>query len=102
VSSPLQSTTGDSTGLTAPNANTLQQQATSEQTLKVLAGELDGGRNTIDEDENDDSSTLWLWLAALIALAASALAWSEPLRQRLTQRLPRLRRRKSKASSEES
>ncbi|MDF2461646.1 MAG: hypothetical protein K0S68_1049 [Candidatus Saccharibacteria bacterium] len=96
ASAPLQSTTQDSTGLTAPNANTLQQQASSDVALKVLAGELGGERTAGDEEEESEPSVLWLVLVALIALAASALAWSESLRHRLfhslPRRLPRLRR----------
>jgi hypothetical protein len=90
--SPLQSTTQDATGLTAPNANTLQQQASTDQALKVLAGELEGERNSVDEEDDEIPSTLWLWLAALVALTASALAWSESLRHRLLGYLPRRRR----------
>lgn len=53
---PLQSTTQDSSGLTAPNQQTLQNPASSDEALKVLAGETEGRTNP-----NEESSWTWLW-----------------------------------------
>ncbi|MDB5178332.1 MAG: hypothetical protein JWN01_275 [Patescibacteria group bacterium] len=55
--SPLQSTTSDATGLTAPNASALQAPTTSD-ALRVLAGEADGAPHQTD----GESGNLWGWL----------------------------------------
>jgi hypothetical protein len=87
---PLQSTGNDSNGLTAPNANTLQQQASSSEQLKVLSGELGGNR--VDPNADSDSQLKWwVLLAVALGLLISALAWADPIRQRL-RRLTRRRR----------
>jgi hypothetical protein len=63
--SPIQSTTTDSTGLTAP-ANALQAPAVSTDQLQVLAGEADGAPQELD----DSGDALWVWdaLALLVIL----------------------------------
>jgi hypothetical protein len=73
--SPLQSTTSDSTGLTAPNANALQAPSTTGDTLRVLAGEADGGPHTLDD--TDAAGWQWLWwvLGFGLLVAAGYGAW---------------------------
>jgi hypothetical protein len=78
--SPLQATTGDANGLTAPSANTLQQQASSDYQLQVLSTELDGHR--VDPNATTDNSHWWIWLAVAIGLLISALSWADPVRRR--------------------
>jgi hypothetical protein len=70
---PLQSNSGDSTGLTAPNANTLQMPATSEQTLRVLDGEADGG--PVPMDPSSKTSLSWLWFTLGFAALVAAGTW---------------------------
>jgi hypothetical protein len=70
--SPLQSTTSDSTGLTAPTANTLQAPATSDDSLRVLAGEADG------PSYNPSESTGywgWLWWTLIVAFIVTTAAF---------------------------
>jgi hypothetical protein len=85
---PLQSTTGDSTGLTAPSANALQVPATNEQTLRVLDGEADGGPIPMDPTPKADLN--WLWFSLLFGglIAAGAwftrrARWAQPFHRRL-------------------
>jgi F0F1-type ATP synthase assembly protein I len=67
--SPIQSSTADSTGLTAPSGS-LQAPSTADDQLKVLSGEADGTPHQVD----DTSATPWGWLilSLLIALVAGA------------------------------
>ena len=61
--SPLQSTTSDATGITAPS-NLLQAPSTSDASLKVLAGEADGApQNLVVTD-----APTWPWALAAIGL----------------------------------
>jgi hypothetical protein len=88
---PLQSTTNDSTGLTAPNANSLQVPATSEQTLRVLDGEADGGQVPMDPTPKTDLSWLWFSLGFGVLIAAGTwltrrARWAQPF-HRLLHRL---------------
>jgi hypothetical protein len=69
---PLQSTAGDSTGLTAPQ-NALQAPVTADAALTVLSGETDVSTREAGEAEADP---LWSWIGLLLALgllAASAV-----------------------------
>ena len=68
--SPIQSTTTDSAGLTAP-ANALQAPSIPSDQLQVLAGEADGPPQELGGEPEDN---LWLWdsLAALVLLAGAA------------------------------
>lgn len=67
---PLQSTTNDSTGLTAPTGNQLQAPTTgSEATQQLLLQEADGPiRATGPAPDTATTSWAWLWLALLLAL----------------------------------
>lgn len=67
--SPLQSTSASSAGLTAPS-NVLQGSAPSGEALKVLEGEADGPPQSLDEDSSN--SGYWLVLNLLLAFAALA------------------------------
>jgi hypothetical protein len=85
--SPLQSTTGDSTGLTAPSANTLQMPASNEETLRVLNGEADGSPAQVAPTGMGLS---WIWFSllfgAVVALAAWLTRhanWAQPFHRRL-------------------
>jgi hypothetical protein len=95
--SPLQSTTGDSTGLTAPNANTLQAPTTPGETLRVLAGEADGGPHTLDDTDANGWRWLW-WVLGLGLLAAGGWllrrsTWIRPVYSTLRHQLSRITRR---------
>jgi hypothetical protein len=79
--SPLQSTTADSTGLTAPTANTLQAPAGTDDALKVLAGEADG---TSHNPSEGTSYWGWLWWTLILAALVTAVAYilrRRPFRQ---------------------
>jgi hypothetical protein len=70
VNAPLQSTTGDGGGLTAPNSSTLQAPATSNDNLRVLAGEADGAPHQAGDDTTAGNWG-WLWFSLLIGLIAA-------------------------------
>jgi hypothetical protein len=81
---PLQSTTNDSTGLTAPQ-NALQAPATSSEDLKVLDGEADGAPQ--DPNESKDSAWRYLALAFLIfVLVWGFVSWRERRRSNASAR----------------
>jgi hypothetical protein len=71
--SPLQSTTNDSSGLTAPNQQTLQQPASGDSALQVLRDEADGS----PQPTKTGSVSYWAWLAFLVlfGLIAAAGYW---------------------------
>ncbi len=75
---PLQSTTSGTDGLSAPNANTLQAPATTDDALKVLAGEGDGAPHT----PADDGSNLGIRLLFLLLIAIIVAAVGIVLRDR--------------------
>lgn len=76
--SPLQSTTSDSTGITAPSS-VLQAPATGDDALKVLSGEADGA----PQGSADDSGGFpWSWLAFTIVIGLIVAAGSIVLRDR--------------------
>jgi Polyketide cyclase / dehydrase and lipid transport len=77
---PLQSTTNDSTGLTAPSANTLQAPAPSSEQLQVINNDADGG----PQSPTSSGPNLWGWLffTVLFALIAAATAWFMQRRRR--------------------
>jgi len=75
--SPLQSTTVDSTGLTAPSS-VLQAPATAGDALKVLAGEADGA----PQGSADDTGGFpWSWLAFTVIIGlivvAAGIVWRD-------------------------
>lgn len=73
---PVQSSSSDSTGLTAP-AGALQAPAATSDQLKVLAGEADGASVSLGDDSEDP---LWPWvglLASAMVLAALAIIWRD-------------------------
>ena len=76
-SNPMQSTNGDSTGLTAPNAQSLQGTAPSDQSLNVIKGEADGAPQSPDSGPN-----YWLWALLVVLFAAVVAAASWLLRRR--------------------
>ena len=85
--SPIQSTTTDSAGLTAP-ANALQAPAIPADQLQVLAGEADGAPQEFDDTEDNN---LWIWdaLAALVlVLGAAGFVWRDRQRFRQTEPSP--------------
>jgi hypothetical protein len=102
---PLQATTGDSTGLTAPNSNTLQAPATGNDNLRVLAGEADGSPHQTDSDTAGHWGWLWWSLGFGIIVAAVAVIlrrWPLPsaarralaaVAHRVRRLAPRLRRK---------
>jgi hypothetical protein len=63
---PLQSTTNDADGLTAPTQTNLQAPAANSNDLQVLGGEADGGPHSLDDST---SSPIWTWTALIILLA---------------------------------
>ena len=71
---PLQSTNQDSTGLTAPNANTLQAPSTTNEQLEVIMGDVEGTSTSPSETEE---TNLWGWLifTVVFALIATAVGW---------------------------
>jgi hypothetical protein len=74
---PLQSTTGDSLGLTAPGSNVLQAPATGSDTLRVLASEADGA--PVNPDEGGPN--YWGWLGFTVAFAVLVTAARIALRR---------------------
>lgn len=66
--SPLQSTEQDSDGLTAPNQQTLQQPASSDQALEVLRDEADGAPRQATEA----GINYWVWLGFILLFGAIA------------------------------
>src|SRR2546421_316836 len=62
--SPIQSTTGDAAGLTAPSS-VLQAPATGDSNLQVLAGEVDGATHQADETQ----ATPWSWIIFTLVIA---------------------------------
>lgn len=80
--SPLQSTTTDATGLTAPNGSALQAPASSDETLKVIMGDADGAPVQV-ADSSNPSLWGWLGLSVLFGLIVTALSL-------LARRYPRL------------
>jgi hypothetical protein len=68
--SPLQSTTSDSTGITAPSS-VLQAPATGSDALTVLSGEADGAPQGSPDDSNGFPWT-WLIFTLIIGLAVAA------------------------------
>lgn len=72
--SPLQSTSGDSTGLAAPNINTLQAPAATNANLEVLQNEADGEPQQATDPTNTWN---WLWLSLLFGLlvAGGSFLW---------------------------
>jgi hypothetical protein len=83
--SPLQSTTSDSTGLTAPS-NALQAPASSDQTLRVIMGDSDGSPHNLAES----SSGGWAWLAWTVLLCGIIAVVALSARRLHSIRLPRL------------
>ena len=71
--SPLQSTTSDSTGLTAPTSSVLQAPASSDQALRVLAGEADGTPVQVAANGGPSLGT-WLALSVLFGLIVTILS----------------------------
>lgn len=71
--SPLQSATNDSTGLTAPDSSQLQAPVPSDQQLQVISGDADGGPQQLSS-----STQWWLWagFTLLFALIAAAAVWA--------------------------
>jgi hypothetical protein len=70
--SPLQSTTGASSGLTAPDSNVLQAPASDSDTLQVIEGQADGGVHQL----SGGNSWTWLWwLIAALIVAGGVVFW---------------------------
>ncbi len=67
---PLQATTGDSDGLTAPTQTALQAPVTSGDSLQVIASSADGPSH----DPAAANYWGWLWFTLLIALLVTAAA----------------------------
>jgi hypothetical protein len=89
---PLQSTNKDATGLTAPNSNALQAPASSDETLKVLAGEADGTPQQTS-DTAGASNWGWLWFSLGFAVLAVLIAAAIRYRRKWLRALRALRRR---------
>jgi hypothetical protein len=72
--SPLQSTTNDATGLTAPTQNALQAPATDNATLQVLLNDADG---VVQGTATEKTSERWGWLlySILIGLITTLIAF---------------------------
>ena len=83
---PIQSTNNDSTGLTAPNGQSLQGAAPSNSSLNVIKGEADGSQHTPDSGPN-----YWVYLALAIAFGVivAAIAWILRRRQPTNRPTPR-------------
>ena len=82
--SPLQSTTGDSTGLTSPTNSLLQAPASGDYALQVLAGEADGPPHQV----TDNPETTWDWLAYAVIFGLAAAGIAVVLRDRRRFREP--------------
>jgi hypothetical protein len=82
-SSPLQSSTDSSLGLTSPNSNVLQAPVTSDAALKVLSGEADGPPH---DPSASGQANPWLWL--LFSLLIAGIAAGVVLRDRRRFREP--------------
>ncbi len=76
--SVLQSTTSDSTGLSAPSS-ALQAPATTSDALKVLAGEADGAPQS---SANDSTGFPWTWLVFTVLFGLIAAASAIVIRDR--------------------
>lgn len=71
--SPLQSTTGDASGLTAPNGSALQAPASSSDTLKVIMGDADGSPVQVADASNNPSAWNWLGLSVVFGLIVAVI-----------------------------
>ena len=76
--SPLQSTTSDATGLTAPNSTALQAPASSDQSLRVLSGEADGSPVQV---AGSGGLSIWEWVLFSVLFGAIVAAASYILRR---------------------
>ena len=83
--SPLQSTTNDAVGLTAPTTSALQAPASSDYTLRVLAGEADGAPHRVAES----SASPWGWAAFSLIIGALVAGVATVLRDRRRFRDPK-------------
>ena len=90
--SPLQSTTSDSTGLTAPNGSALQAPATSDQALKVIADDADGAPVQVADASTGPSVGAWLAMSVLFAFIVTILGLFYPRLAKAFAPIKKLRR----------
>jgi polyketide cyclase/dehydrase/lipid transport protein len=73
--SPLQSSTNASTGLTAPTSNALQAPASDSGTLQVIEGQADGDTHQLGGGSTSTWTWLWWLIGIIVVIAIGAVIW---------------------------